>query len=119
MKTKLMLLAVLLLAGCANVPANFGTTLDDAAKKYAFAMNETTKHALVASLGAPEKEEMQRAVWEVRYDNKNYESLSVDFTADGRVVKTTKAHGRRASNSFGSFEHSYEYSKPAKDAPQT
>ena len=118
MKTKLMLLAILLLAGCTNVPANFGKARNDAARKYASVMNETTKDALVASLGTPEKEEALRANWEDRYDSKNYESLSVDFAADGRVIEMTKAHGRRSWNSFGSFERAYEYHKPSKAAPQ-
>ena len=50
MKTKLMLLAILLLAGCSNVPANIGTTLNKAPQKSASLMKPTTKNAPVASL---------------------------------------------------------------------
>ena len=100
MKSKLpLLVSILVLSGCGNVPPEVATQMRSAAQKYGSVTNGMTKEAIVAALGPPQKEEASTATWEVRYNAGNYESLIVEFDRTGHPTKTTKLH-RQWSSSF-------------------
>jgi hypothetical protein len=107
----LIIASVLVFTGCASVPAEFATQMDRTSDKYAMATTTMTRAQLVAALGPPQKEEEAKAVWEIRFDSRNYDSLTVDFTGDGRVRTMTKAHGRGSWSPHWSSQRSYAYEK--------
>lgn len=106
---KLSLLATLVLTGCVSVPRNVASQMNVAAGKYATAKRGMTKDELIASLGAPQKQEGSKTIWEIRYDEKNYDSLTVEFDGGGHAISTAKAHARHSSSFLGDFDRSYSY----------
>jgi hypothetical protein len=96
MRSKIVFLSVLLLAGCTSIPipADFASEMSAAAERYRTVKSEMTKQEAVALLGAPRREEERLAVWEVRYDARNYDSLTVAFDASGRITTLTRKHSR-------------------------
>ena len=107
----LIIASVLVLAGCASVPAELATQMDRATDKYELATKNMTRAELDSALGAPQIEEEAKAVWEVRFDSRNYDSLTVDFAGDGHVAKMTKSHGRGSWGPRWSSHRSYAYDK--------
>ena len=110
----LTLLSVLTFAGCANVPAEFAAQMNRTSDKYASVTREMTRAELVASLGAPQKEDKSSATWEIRFDALNFESLTVEFGSDDRIAKLTRAYGRGTYGPHWSSQRSYAYEKRSK-----
>lgn len=112
MSPKLLLCAsVLTLAGCATVPPEIAAELKVASQRYATATVDMTRAEFVRVLGDPQKDDGTTAVWEARYDDGNFDSLSVVFTPEGRVKTMTKTHSRRTRGPGLNYERSYSYTK--------
>lgn len=115
----LSLVSVLALAGCANVPAEFAARMDRAAERYATVTSGMSRSELVASLGAPQREDRASATWEIRFNTLNYDSLAVEFDQEDRVVKITIAHGRatRGPGWNSARSQAYEERRGPEQAP--
>ena len=78
--------------------------------QYRVVANGMTKQEVLALLGPAQSEEGSRAVWEVRYDLKNFDSLELAFDEAGRVATLTRRHSRQTTTPF-LFERSYAFTK--------
>lgn len=102
--------ALVLLAGCASLPADFASRMSAATDQYRTITKGMTKEEAVARLGPAAREEENRAVWEIRYDEKNVDSLELAFDDRGHVMTLTRKHSRGRTHPFA-FERSYEITR--------
>lgn len=89
-------------ADAASVPAGDEARMAEAAAKFEAITRRTTTDQVFAQLGAPNK---ATAIWEVRHDRENFESLSVEFGTDGQLAHSEGNSGRASHSLLGLSHH--------------
>lgn len=95
--------------GCANncIPTDRSAQMVEASRRFDSITFSMTKGSCIALLGAPQKEEDQRAFWDVRIDEKNFEALSIEFNVDGHIAKITRTQSWQSKTANVTTEKSH------------
>jgi len=101
---------ILLVAGCTSIPADFSAKMSERSELYASVKKGMTRSELVALLGPAVRDEGGKSVWEISYDQKNFERLVAEFDASDHVSSLQRGHSRQSDGPMH-FSRSYEIIK--------
>ncbi len=107
----ILLIATFALAGCTSITSDQRIELRSASDNYARVTKEMSKEEIVFVLGSPQKEEPQKLTWEAHANDRNFESLVIEFNPDGHVEKMTRVINRYSFGPIGHVERRFVYVK--------
>ena len=116
MHSKFYIVSFLVLAGiltaCSNMPSDYAHQMSVASRNYKSVLKGMTKSDVVATLGEPQTIQSSNVyAWSVRYDDQNYESLTVTFDDSERVQKTSRSWMRGTKSADSSVSRSFTNEK--------